>query len=350
MALTVTDSSTWEASELVTPEGKITYWVLADQESYYEQYEDDANLTRVQIAVGWYYALQFKRYALGFAEFVPGMSYFQRYAPLKNPFLTGDESQYLTSLRKVGRVMPGVSNTGSVSWHYADPLINNWPNYEEVAAGMPPRIVYEAVFSNVAWDVVDQSVFSKPDAEGGVGGLEIRRNVVRTKSIYPRERKVPAMGFEVTVDGQTHPIPEVGFIPYYDYRLRYLWTRVPRDRVPDTAIANCLLKANSAAFDWNPVTNAYGKYLEGDLVFTGLFQDIKPYRGTNGEWLVDVPYEFRYQPGDGTGDGMLKVPFWSEADGQIWVKPFVRKTPGSVLADKYLYTKTSFETLFQPEP
>jgi hypothetical protein len=340
MALTVTDSSTWEASKLLTPEGEITYWVSADQESYYEQYEDDNNLTRIQIAVAWGDATTFKRYALGFAEYVPGMTYFQRYIPLRNPYLS-EESQYLTSLRKVGRLMPGVENTGTVSWHFADPVINNWPNYAAVNAGMPPRIVYEGVFSNLAWDVLDQTAFA------AASSLEIRRNVVRTKSIYPRERKVPAMAFEVTVGASTFTVPEVGFIPYYDYRLRYLWTRVPRDRVPDTAIANCLLKANSAAFDWNPVTNTYGKFLEGDLVFTGLFQDIKPYRGTNGEWLVDVPYEFRYQPADGTGDGMLKVPFWSETAGQTWVMPFVR---GSGSSKKYLYSKTSFETLFQPEP
>lgn len=334
MPLTLTDSSTWEASTLDTPEGPVTYWVLADWDAYYEQYADDDNLTRVQLAVGWADALTFKRYALGVTEYTPGLLYFHRYNPLPNPYVP---TQYLQSLRKV-KVLPGVASTGPASFHYADPLVDNWPNLE-TTDGMPPRIVYEAVFRNLPYDVQDQDAFIT------AGGIETSRNVIRTKRVSPRERKVPSFGFEVTVGATTTPIPEVGFLPFYDYELYHTWTRVPRDRVPDTAIAECLLKANAEAFGYNPLTGTFDKYQEGDLVFKGLAKPIEPYRGPNGEWLADVPYVFGYQPADGTGDGMLKVPYYSATDGQIWVQPKVR---GST--DKYLYTKTSFAPLFEPEP
>lgn len=345
MPLDLTDYTTWETSTLNTPEGAIRYWVNADWDTYYEQYEDNNNLTRIHLAVAWHEATTFKRYALGYTNYRAG-TYFDRWNPLRNPYYPEGEDQYLTALRKVkvlgGQYAPGVATPRRV-FHNADPLIDNWPSFITVAEseGMPARIVYEAVFSTLPYDLMDLEPFR------AAGAKETLRNVVRMKAVNARERKTPSFGFEVEIGADTIPVPEVGFIPFYDYELYHTWKRVPRDRQPDTAIANCLLKANDAAFDWNPLTQTFDKYREGDLVFTGLAQKVEPYRGPSGEWLVDLPYVFRFQPADGTGDGMLKIPYFSATSGSTWVQPFVR---GSSASKKFLYAKSNFDALFEPEP
>lgn len=346
----LTDYTTWQTSSLNTPEGEIRYWVLFDPDSYYEQYADNNNLTRIHLAVAWGDATKFKRYALGFTKHTPGLSYLTRYNPLRNPYYVEGEDQYLSELRKVkvlaGQYAPGVYPDRTL-YHHADPLLDNWPNFYVIpeSQGMPARIVYEAVFTTLPYDVQDMDTFRT------AGAKEMTRNVVRMKAVNARERKVPSFGFEVVIGSDTIPVPEVGFIPFYDYELYHTWKRVPRDRQPDTAIANCLLKANDAPFDYNPLSTAEpkacDKYREGDLVFVGLAQKVEPYKGPNGEWLVDLPYVFRHQPADGTGDGMLKIPYYSATLGSTWVQPFVR---GSSASKKYLYSKANFDTLFEPEP
>lgn len=339
MPLNVLDSSTWVASTLTTPEGDVTYWVLADLDAYYEQWEEDDNLTRVKIAVAWDDAGLFKRYALGFAERYAGVpEVLRRHNPLPNPWAG---TQFLRSLRKVG-VHAGVNSTGAhprVSLHTTDPLADNWFTFLPTD-GIPPRIVYEAVFRVLPWDVISQ------DSLMGHKHEEVR-NVIPEDAVRPRERKHPSYGFEVTIGADVVPVPEVGFVPYYDYELRRTWKGVPWELVPNTAIAACLLRANDDVWDWDYKANAYGRYQEGDVVFMGLASPLKRYRGTNGEWLADLPYVFRYQPADGTGDGMLKVPYLSATSGNIWVQPRIR---GSAASPKYMYEKADLSTLFQPEP
>lgn len=332
MALKVTDPSTWRESRLSTPEGPISYWVLADWNTYFEQFEDVNNQTVVSIAVAWDDAGAFKSYALGYAQAAGGgATYLDRFTPLAVPWATG---QYLTSLRKIG-VHAGVTSAGVPVLHSPSDIYDNWPTFEPTD-GMPPRIVYSAVFSCPTYDIVSQSSFV-----GAGSPRELKRFVTRERQVNPRERKVPSYGFE-TAEATPQIIPEVGFIPYYDYELYYTWKKIPLALVPDTAIANCLLKVNNATFDYK-ADGTYGKYRVGDILFKGLANRITPYRGPNGEWLVDLAYTFSFQPGDGTGNGQLKVP----RNGNTWI--LVRQR-GSSASPKYLYQSADLDTLFQPEP
>ncbi len=89
------------------------------------------------------------------------------------------------------------------------------------------------------------------------------------------------------------------------------------------------------AFTW-------GKYKKGDILFLGLERDLIPYRGPNAEWLVDLHYVLRFQPGDGTGDGHNKVP----RNGGGWSPVRVRDTN----PPQPLYLGADLRKLFVPEP
>jgi hypothetical protein len=346
MPMNLLDPTTWQTSVLNTPEGPIQYWVLADWDAYFEQFEDVNNLTRVLIAVDWNLAGAFKSYALGFADRIGAATYFERYTPLTVPWAEG---QFLTSLKKA-RIHAGAEvlsgPTGRPVYHTPDPLLDNWPALTSVnASGIPPRIVYDATFTCPVYDILNQTAFLATDQK------ELRRYVTREQQVTPRERKVPSAGFE-TYDPANPatmtapavvPILEVGFVPFYTTEFHYTWRKVPVDWVPGAAIGACLNRVNAAVFDILP-GGGYGRFPIGTLLFKGLANKLVPYRGPNAEWLVDLPYVFDYQPGDGTGAANT----WNTLprnDG-TWAPVRVRGTN----PPKPLYQSADFEPLFQPGP
>lgn len=345
MPLNLLDPATWQASTLLTAEGPIRYWVLADWEAYYEQYEDVNNLTRVLIAVAWEDALLFKEYALGFAERVGTSTYFQRYTPLACAY---QDSQYLTSLKKV-KIHAGVDAPSGLPVYHL-PLVlgtaDGWP-FLPPTSGLPPRIVYDATFTIPPFDILDQSAF-----EASAGRRELLRYVTREQQVNPRERKVPSYAFETynpaALAAAGTVIPEVGFTPFYSTELYYTWRKIPVDWVPGVAIAKCLNRINSAVFDYAP-DGSYGRFLKGVLLFKGLANRITPYRGPNAEWLVDLPYVFDYQPGDNVEDTWNRVPRNDGTWAPIRVRDSGTGLPGAPALQK-LYLSEDFEKLFQPGP
>lgn len=345
MPLDLNDPNTWVFNTLDSPSGPIPYWVLADLEAYHEEFVDNANLTRTLIAVPWNKRQLFRRYALGFATHISSpITYFNRVTPLPNPY---QPNQFLVSLKKV-RIHAGTAQAAphTPKFHETDSLTTKgWFNLPTESNGIPPRIIYDAVFACPPYDIVDQTTFQEN------GYKETIRYVIREQEMRPRERKVPSFGFE-TDDGAATPIPEVGFIPFVDYEFTLTWCRIPLNRVPHTAIETRLLTRNNAVFDYpldkstttnyRQVGGTYGRFRVGDVVFMGLASKLRPYRGPHGEWLMDLPYIFRFQPADGTGDGMIKIP----RNNNTWVK--VRER-GSVASPKYLYVAADHEALFQPE-
>lgn len=364
MPFDILDDTTWATSILFTPGGPIRYWVLADLDGYYEQYATDNTLTKVQIAVDWYYALVFKWYALGFAEGVfdfelvapgvapppTGQAYLNRFTPLPNPL---NYKQYLTDLKKV-KILPGVQ--GAVTGFSAsvgtplpavnNPVVNNWPDFPRPVnttgkSGMPPRIVYDATFSMLAYDVVPQAQFVTTDRREG------RRFVVRTEKGSPRERKQPSAGYARDDTGTV--IPEVGFIPYYDEAHVVTWVGVPWELVPRTAMRQSYLTINNAAFEFKS-TGQWGRFPEGTVRFDGLAREITPYRNAAGQRVVDLPYLFTHQPGDPTAVGGDTNTHWKIPMGTSWVLIHRRGAAGPPYADAdRLYLKSNFEKLFQPE-
>lgn len=316
----ILDPSTWVTCTLDTPYGPIIYWVLPDLEAYQEQWMIDANQTQVLMAVRWDESGLFKRYALGFTPLSPTTARLNRFIPLQNEFA---HTQYLVSLTKV-LIHSGVDANGEPQYVGVDALLGNWFGFppQDPNGGMQARIVYKGLFACPPYDIIEQSLFAD------TGYYELRRYVVRDDTINPRERRIPSYGFE-TDDSARQVVPEVGFIPYYDYEFTRTWMRVPYDNIPWDAIASCVLKINNAVFDYksmyrtgeNPGT-VWGKYRKGCVLFKGLGGRVRPYRGTNGEWLADLPYIFTFQPADGTDDGMLKIP---RNDGS-WVKVRARQS------------------------
>lgn len=350
------DPSTWFTSVLFTPEGPIRYWVFCDLEEYFEQYATDNSLTKVQIAVAWNDAIAFKWYALGFAERAgtgSGITYLQRYTPLLCPIQDSDAPQYLVDLKK-RKVLPGIQADGLTPAKVGTPLYasydffnNNWftlPEPSRDAAGeyvgMPPRIVYDATFTMLPYEVVDQETLV---ASGDT--REQKRFIIPTEKSSPRERKTPSFGFERDDTGT--PIPEVGFIPYFDETHTVTWVGVPWALVPRTAMRQCYLTINNAAFGYKN-SGVYGRWNAGTVRFDGLAREITPYRNAAGQRVVDLPYVFTHQPGDPTVGGGDTNTHWKVPIGQSWV--LIRRR-GSAGADiDRLYAKANFETLFQPEP
>lgn len=345
MAFSPLDPDTWATSTLLTPEGPITYWVLADLDEYYEQYAADASLTKVQIAVAWDEAIPFKWYALGYAERAgtgPGVPYLQRYTPLLHP-LQG--RQYLTDLKK-RKVIPGLEGLqpgdddkftrGRMVPAAADAVIDNWWTLDSFEGSMPPRVVYDATFTMLPYDVVDQEAFESTDDK-----YELRRFVTRTFKDNPREFKHPTFQFE-TDEATPVVVPEVGFRPFSDETHNVTWHGVPWELVPWTAIKACKLRINNAAFDFN-FDGTWGKFATGCLKFEGTAREIAPYFNAAGQRVTDLAYVFTHQPADGT-EGHQKLPRGYENE---WKKIRVR---GSSASPKYPFAYADFLTLFAPEP
>lgn len=350
MPLNVNDPNSWVYNTLNTPQGPIKYWVLADLDAYYEEFADNANLTRTLIAVEWNKRNIFRKYALGFPESKgTNQDRFRRYTPLPNPY---QANQYLIALKKHSiHVGAAQAAPHGPLWHQHDTgTPNGWFFLPAESNGMPPRIVYDAVFACPPYDIVTDD-----DMAANLGGLkELARFVIREKEMRARERKTPSFGYE-TDDAAATPIPEVGFLPFVDYEFTYTWCRVPLRWIPETAIANCSLKINDTTFDYKARDDRAdpfeawqeGRYRAGDILFKGLIGKIRPYRDPHGHFLVDLPYLFSWQPADGTGDGQLKIPTTTATSSTRWVK--VRER-GSSASPKYLYATANLNSLFRPEP
>jgi hypothetical protein len=360
VALDLTNPDTWENSTLATAAGPIRYWVLADWDAYYEQYEDVNNLTRVLIAVGWHDALDFKRYALGFAERLGSSNYFHRHTPLENPF---QEKQYLTSLKKT-KIHAGTNITNPPppgnafaqravpSFHIPAALSDNWPTFRDDDTGMAARIVYDATFTCPDFEVLSQTAFEQYATR-----RESVRFVTRSTQVVPRERKVPSFGFETydaanlgTMDGPlVVPIPEVGFVPDYYFDHYHTWRKVPLSYVPWTAIGKCINRINNTAFEWSPkgdYLTTYGRWKIGTVLFKGLASRITPYRGPNAEWLVDLPYVFSHYPAVVSGNEIENSWNYIPRNDGTYAPIRVRGTN----PPQPLYQKADFEKLYQPEP
>jgi hypothetical protein len=160
--------------------------------------------------------------------------------------------------------------------------------------------------------------------------------VIREEESRPRERRTSNFFFERVDNSKV--VPDVGFVPFIDYEFTLTWVDVPEYSVPITAIANCNLKINNAAWDINK-DGTYGRYKKGTLLFCGIAGKVRPHRGPDGSWLKTLPYVFRWQPGDNSEDTFQKIPI-----GLTWVEIRRRDT-----AEKP-YGTADFDTLFQPEP
>jgi hypothetical protein len=349
MPLNLHDPDTWIYSELATPSGgPIKYWVLADFDAYHEEFQDNGNLTRVLIAVDWNKRNLFRKYALGFTESKgTNTDEFRRYTPLPNPYQT---NQYLVSLKK-HRIHIGYAQSPPhqpLPFQTDDTGQNRWFRLPSETNGLPPRIIYDAQFSCFPYEIVNEATFGQNSLK------ELARYVIREREIRARERRTPSFGYETDNEAAT-PIPEVGFLPFVDYEFTMTWCRVPLRWVPETAIRECSLKINDAVFDYKARDDAadppppweYGRYKVGDILFKGVAGKIRPYRDPHGQFLVDLPYLFSWQPADGTGDGQLKIPCTVATDSSRWIK--VRER-GSSASPKYLYGTASLDRLFRPEP
>ena len=344
------DNTTWRRATLFTPEGPVKYWVQSDLEAYYEQHARDNSLTRVQLAVSWQDSLRFKKYALGFCKKEKisvgpfSWSTLYRYTPLRLPIT--DTDQYLIDLKKA-KLLPGHDNRFTVSGGpyvgrplFPEPVasLDNWWTLPSPGPGtyegVPPQIVYDATFQNVPYDVLTQDQMAAT-----ADGSEQRRFVLPSEKGNPRERKVPSFGYERDDTGT--PIDEVGFVPYYDETHVLTWLEVPWELVPRTAIGENYLKINNAPFGLKN-DGTYGRWRTGTTRFDGLARELFPYKSAAGFKVVDVPYLFTHQPGDGTDDTMWKVPV-----GTTWVK--IRRRGSSGADADRLYLKGDLEKLFRPE-
>jgi len=306
-------------SVLVTPGGPINYWTLFD-DGYAEGNARDANMTRMMIAVSWEDSIAFKKYALGFTTVRPGATYYERTIPLSVPWAP---EQFLTELKK-NRIAAGAEADGTMIPHAPNVIDNNW---WEVEGG---TVVYEAVFTNPDYDVIDQTAFRS------AGGDETTRYVVPEETVNARERKVPNAGYELdlrTAVGVGIPnnriALEVGFTPFHTIEKVYTQVEIPWDWRPRSAIANCLLRTNDAAVFGNP---------PGTLLFKGPAAKLKWHRQPDETRAVDVPFLMDYNP-----RGWNTVPLNDGSNQPVRVRD-------SAANPIPLYQAATFAALFRPQP
>jgi hypothetical protein len=309
-------------SILDTPGGPIPYWTLFD-EGYTEGNARDANMTRMMIAVKWEDSLDFKKYALGFSAVTPGSTFYDRTPPMRVPWAP---EQFLVELKK-NRIAAGNEvNTGVMIPHAPSPLDNNWWG---VRGG---TIIYEAVFANPDYDIIDQSTFRSYPYSGD----ETFRYFTPEETINARERKHSSAGFELDLRDvagfgipNTPVVLEVGFVPFHTIEKVYTQVEVPWDWRPRSAIANCLLRVNDAAVFGNP---------PGTLLFKGPATKLKWHRQPDETRAVDIPFLLDYNP-----RGWNTVPRNDQTNQPVRV----RNSSANPIP---LYQSASFATMFRPQP
>ena len=314
----------------------IHYYALYDR-YYSEQWLQEANEIRIGLCVEWDKRNEFHKFAVGGTAPVPASpTYLTRYTPLQCPF---NPRLYLSHLRLRDK---GLANNGGTLTQLAGNAWFDLPN---------GWCVYDATFTNRAYSILTQD-------EAGIGSAvlstnwntnpnrlispvvsgELQRYVIRETESRPKERKSPSYGF-VTDDAAATPIPEVGFIPFYEYERTYTWLQVPWQLVPWGAMEKCFLKLNNSYFD--------GQFPGGNILFKGTAGKIRPYVGADSSWYTDLVYVFGEQPADGVGNGWNKLP---RANG-TWVKIRAAGTGGATgIPSKPLYLSEDLDALFKPDP
>ncbi len=309
-------------SVLDTPGGPIRYWTLFD-EGYAEANARDGNMTRMMIAVYWEDSIAFKKYALGFSACRPGATYYDRTAPLKVPWA---QDQYLTELKKHRLAAGNDATTGLMIPHAPNAIDSNWWDLES------GTVIYEAVFTNPDYDIIDQDTFRTAPYSAD----ETQRYIIPEETVNARERKHSSAGFELdlrTALGVGIPntpiVLEVGFTPFHTIEKVYTQVEIPWDFRPRSAIANCLLRVNSAALFQNP---------PGTLLFKGPATKLKWHRQPDESRAVDIPFLLDYNP-----RGWNTVPRNDQTNQPVRVR-------GSDANPIPLYQSANFATLFQPQP
>jgi hypothetical protein len=308
---------------LETPEGDIPYWILL--QGYQEQFADDANQTTLQVLVHWDDAGTWKNWAMGSTEWDGSSTTFDRTIPLSVPWA---KSQHLTMVSSVtygahGEVvtpppLPPPPDPDSqphppapVLPQVARPLVasgeSGWPRYD--------WIIYQCTFTNLTYEVgpadnklLNVNVLVPPPPPGVPppppfdSSKEMQRFVTRRPALIPKERKRSDQGFVAEKpDGTPDPlvtIEQVGFTPWIEGDYLYTWHQVPLKAIPWHAIRGESLRVNGLPFDAGP--GGDGEYEEipaETVLFAGLaIERLEPYRGSGGEWYVDIPYLFKYLP------------------------------------------------------
>jgi len=242
----------------------------------------DANMLALQVLVGWGDSNAWKREAVGYTTWNGASPTLERHLPMADPYGLGlwlDECELLAT---------GVEK-GTTQLY--DPFYNNAPRQDWVR--------YQCVFRRPRhWLYTDDVI------RDDFSSQEQHRYVERSFRYVPRERRVPAFGFEVDENPEGtaswRRIEETAFLP--DYQLEYLftWKQVPIDAVPFAAYESQLLTVNGSAFKvpGNAETaSAAREYEAGTLLFRGISMPLDWYQGADGDFYLDPQIVLAYQPG-----------------------------------------------------
>lgn len=263
---------------LETPDGNINYWIRTTGSPYTETFTRGANsvsVSKVKLIVGWDDAATFKKWSLGFSERDSGSgTRLKRHLPLLNPYTLYQRLDSLTLVQCEADV------NGVLTGPEADPLSEDWPQYD--------WCIYEAYFTSHPYTfLTNDELNASPYLNH-----EWHRYCTRTPRIIAKEQKYPNYTFEtycpedLTEVGQ--PVPQVGFLPFYEQEVIYRLHEWPLDCFPLTYIAERLATVNDNTFDT--------RYAAGTLLFKGVADITTPYQMPDGNWAVDWSAVFGYQP------------------------------------------------------
>lgn len=153
-----------------------------------------------------------------------------------------------------------------------------------------PKNIYDATFGRVPWT----RFLTDEQAYDGVSPPKELGRYVLIDSIYtPREFRRPDYGF-VTDEATPKDALQVGFVPFIQAEVKYVWYQVPwPDCVPIATIQILLLRVNSTTFDASDYSNGW---TAGTLLFTRTSSLYDYYIGPGDRKYIDIEFNFTWIP------------------------------------------------------
>lgn len=311
-----------ESNAITEPNSGVKYWVRFP-DMYSEQFtKNSGGVINVNMLVAWDDAADWKAGMLGYTEGSVGGSSFQRRTPHLCPYTS---KLYCQSVQFVNQFASQDQLTGTtvdtLPWG-RDAGRDNWPygGYIEY------MVTYTAYPYAIQIDA---------DIDNGATIPEFTRYIRKTTRSIPKERSLPALGFE-TCESPPQYIREVGFVPFIETEIVYTWFEIPIALVPIAAIDACSGRTNSATFDG---------YAAETVLFRGLAAPIEPYAGPSGELYTNLMYTMSY-----LSNGWNKLPMGVTSGGGdiIWTRVRERGSASGTDPGKPLYPKVAFAQLFKP--
>lgn len=299
-------------------------------ENYTEQFTNRGTNSTIKARCAWVDAGDFLWDILGYTVSatsigMAGGSVFNRYLPLSHPEISSLFCTDATLLSYPSSSKAGANQANVIGGALFE---SDWAIYRLTFTRLPYFVVNNA-------DIASPPIASMPP--------ETQRYLVPV--FRPRAREFTVNSYALKPEGEadTKAIKTPAFIMDREQDLFTTLLEIPADKMPWTAIDDCLGKINNAditlptSIDPSGIYS-YRTFARDTLLFRGLANELSQYQGASGYWYYDAPYFMTYRP-----NGWRKLPN-PTGDGS-----YVTMVRIGIIPTKYMYDEADFSLLYKPE-